>query len=600
MLMEPISALRPGILRRMSIVVAGLAVCAACDQGPTEPRVLDLIADRALYTDGKPMPSGEVFAGDETWVAMNLAPQQSVTCDLDLGKDPVLELTGYLHCGDDQDRTRRGTLRVALGGGSRRSSVVELTLDATTGWSSFEVGLEAGARRRAELRLEADLPDGCALLLREATVTDRVPAPLPVESEPSQILLISVDTLRNDAVGAFGGAVATPHLDHFATESEMWVRHYAAASWTKPSHASLLTGFYPDTHRALGLEQAIDPGLPTLAERFRDAGHETAALVFDCTWLSPRWGFGKGFDSYRVSRWRAARQAGAAARWVLDNRDRDFFFFLHTFEPHSDFKLLPYEAPGLTQQTIAERFGVRGFGCRAGRCASQLVNGLHSGDVPLEERDAEILRASYDEGVRYVDRALGELFDSLRTAGVWDRMLVVVTSDHGEAFGERRQFGHNSLHEEIVRVPLMIKWPRGERAGEIDVTPRSAVDVAPTLLGFAGLDVGGLPGRDLRTPQSEAAVFTGTMAKAVIAGDDKGIFAGDLPPRIYDLSRDPGEEDATPVASPAQLRVLRALLREHRQQSLELWRVFGSRAETENVVLSESERERLRAFGYLE
>jgi len=468
------------------------------------------------------------------------------------------------------------------------------------GWWLHEVDLGRAVRRSVELWLEAELPDGCALLLREATVRHRVAAPQPTESAPTQILLISIDTLRNDAVGALGGAVATPHLDRFAAEAEVWSRHYAAASWTKPSHASLLTGFHPETHRAVTLEQAMDPAIPTLAGRFRYADLMTAALVFDCTWLSPRWGFGKGFDSYRVSRWRAERQGGAAAQWVLDHRDDNFFFFLHTFEPHSDFKRLPYEAPGLTQKAIAERFGVPGFGCRGGRCASQFVNGLHHREVPLEPHDAEILRHSYDAGVRYLDRAMGELFNALRASGMWDRMLIVLTSDHGEAFGERGGFGHNTLHEEIVRVPLMVKWPGGEHAGEVHHDPCSAVDVAPTLLGFAGLPADGLPGIDLHSRPSDAAVFTGTLAKAVIVGHDKGIFSGELPAEIFDLGADAGERNNIAEIDTGRTSALRELLGEHRQQSLALFRAFGSQGEAGDVDLSERERERLRAFGYLE
>jgi arylsulfatase A-like enzyme len=421
----------------------------------------------------------------------------------------------------------------------------------------------------------------------------------PLPEPPKQVLLISVDTLRYDAIRAFGGTEDTPNLDRFVAESESFSRHYAAASWTKPSHASLLTGFYPDTHRAISLEQAMDPAIPTLAEKFRDAGLETAALVFDCTWLSPRWGFSKGFDSYQVTRWRAGRQARMTANWVLDHRDDGFFFFLHTFEPHSDFKLLPYEAPGLTREVIAEQFGVLGFGCRSGSCASQFVNGLHHREVPIEPGDPEILRHSYDEGVRFVDRSLGELFEALRSEGVWDQMLVVVTSDHGEAFGERGEFGHNSLHEEIVRVPLVVKWPGGKSAGKVDSTPRSAVDVAPTLLDFVGLGADGLPGEDLRTPRSEPAIFSGTLAHAVIVGDDKGIFSGELPARIFHLGIDPGEvEDGTDIV-PDRARALRRLLQEHRQRSLELFQKYGSPRPTGEVVLSERERERLKAFGYL-
>jgi arylsulfatase A-like enzyme len=220
--------------------------------------------------------------------------------------------------------------------------------------------------------------------------------------------------------------------------------------------------------------------------------------------------------------------------------------------------------------------------------------------VATDELDSEILRYTYDEGVRYLDRAMGELFNTLRNSGIWDRMLVVVTSDHGEAFGERGEFGHNSVHEEIVRVPLIVKWPGSENAGVIRSDPRSAVDLAPTLLDFAGIETSELPGENLRRPGTQPQIFAGTLAKAVIVGKDKAIFAGSLPARLFDLGDDPGELNDIAATGSSRVAELRAALREHRLRSRTLLEAFGSSTEIGEVVLSESERERLRAFGYLE
>jgi arylsulfatase A-like enzyme len=577
-----------------------LSSCVVEDQGPTEKRILDLIVEKNLAAGGTVVQASEVVAGDETWLSITMPSSGRLAADLDLGSDPHLILRGVVRCEESGNPYPIGFLRGGVRARGRHLSRFEIELDRTNRWWQREVDLGSGRVGPAQLWFETDLPEPCSLLLNEASIERRVAAPQQVGGWPKQILLVSVDTLRNDAVGALGGNVATPHLDRFAAEAESWSRHYATASWTKPSHASMLTGFHPETHRAINLQQAMDPAIPTLAERLGSVGLETAALVFDCTWLSPRWGFGKGFDSYRVTRWRAARQARMAAEWMLDHRAEPFFFFLHTFEPHSDFSILPYEAPGLTRGRIDELFGVSGYGCRGGRCASQFVNGLHHGEVLADRHDAEILRYSYDAGVRYLDHALGELFDTLRASGVWDHLLVVVTSDHGEAFGERGEFGHNSVHQEIVRVPLMVKWPGGENAGAIRSDPRSAVDLAPTLLGFAGLDAGELPGEDLRHLRTQRPIFAGTVAKAVIDGDHKAIFAGSLPVLLFDLSADPGELSNIADMGSSRVADLRHLLREHRHRSRALLEALGSTTEAGEVVLSESERERLRAFGYLE
>ncbi len=581
-------------------VVLALFGVVACDRGPSQVRYHDLIATHALGIDGRQLRAREVFSADETWVAVTMPLDRPVTANLELHNNPVLTLAGCLDCGTDAAGSSEGVLKGAVRAADGTEVAIDLDFSVAEGWWRQEVSLALLGGGVASLNLDAEAPEGCVLYLREATLRQKKPEGLPVGELPTQILLISVDTLRSDAVGAFGGLVATPHLDRLAAEAEIWTRHYAAASWTKPSHASMLTGFYPDTHRALQLNQAMDPAIPTLAERFRTAGFTTSAMVFDCAWLSPRWGFGKGFDSYRVTRWRAGRQARAVSEWVLAHRDEPFFFFFHTFEPHSDFKLLPYEAPGLNRTTIAERFGVSGFGCRKGRCASQLVNALYRDEVPREPLDAEILRHTYDAGVRYLDASLGTLFDSLRSSGLWDQMLIVVTSDHGEEFAEHGGFGHHTLYEEILRVPLLVKWPRGDQAGTINESLSSSVDLAPTLLEVAGLPADGLPGDHLHRRPAHALVFAGTLARAVVRDYDKGIFGGAGPRRIFDLAADPDEELNLVESDPQLSRVLETLLREQRRRALALYRRLGSQREPGEVVLSDRERERLEAFGYLQ
>jgi len=478
---------------------------------------------------------------------------------------------------------------------------VAVRVDRSAGWWRHQFDLSRLKGLQVTIGLKSQVPDGCGLLLREVTIHQKVALEPTPEDPPVQILLISVDTLRSDAVDPPASGVATPHLDDFAGEAERFSRHYAAASWTKPSHASILTGFHPDTHRAVQLHQGMDPAIPTLAGRFGAGGFKTAALVYECGWLSPKWGFAKGFDSYRMTRWRAGRQASAAARWVYAHRDEPFFFFVHTFEPHSDFKALPYEAPGTNRRTIAEVFGVEDFGRRNGRSASQFLIALDRDEIPREPMDREILRKTYEGGVRYLDEALGVLFDSLRSSGVWDQMLVVVTSDHGEEFGEHGGFGHGSLYEEIIGVPLLIKWPYSERAGETRAGPSSSVDLAPTLLHHAGLPADGLPGVVLGSRSSDDPVFSGTIARAVISRSFKGVFGGPEDTReVYDLGVDPGELVNLAARNRDQVKRLRELLRLQRQQSAALFRRFGAEPAAGEVVLSESERERLRAFGYVQ
>jgi hypothetical protein len=572
-------------------------LATGCSRPNLELRSRDLVGEHDLRTGGQVLRPREVLAADETWLALSLEAGQVATATLELAARPRLALAGCLDCGGAAPAG--GLLRVTVRPENGRPFEHRVELDARAGWWRHELGLEQVGEGGVELELSAELPAGCVLHLSEATLTDGR-SPRPVAEGRTQILLVSVDTLRRDALGAFGGEVETPALDRLARESEAFTRAYATASWTKPSHASMLTGFHPDTHRALMLDHSIDTALPTLAERLRSGGLTTGALVYDCTWLSPRWGFGKGFDSYRVTRRRVGGQAAAAAEWLLDHRGEDFFFFLHTFEPHADFNILPYEAPGLNRAVIADRFGVTGFGCRGGVCAAQLLGALSRGEVPAESGDREVLRATYDEGVRYVDAALGLLFDRLRGSGLWDELMVVVTSDHGEEFHEHDGYGHETLHEEILRVPLIVKWPKGRRAGEVSEAPCSGIDLAPTLLAAAGRTSDELPGCDLATLPADRVLTAGTLERMVIADGLKAFFGGRTGDRLYDLGADPGETSDLAAARPADLQRLAALLDRERRAALELHRRLGSAGGGDQVALGEAERERLRAFGYLE
>jgi arylsulfatase A-like enzyme len=588
----------PGAVLVMLVVLVGSVACA---KRPTETRVVDLVVEGALFADGRALRSAEVFANDETWFAVALSPGQRVTTELVLGRDPVLKLGGCVSCEESSADDLAGVLRGGIGSAGDGQPEFEIGLGVVDRWWQSDVLLEDGGEERRQLWFEVELPEGCSLLMREATIRHRMAVPQTVPEPPIQILLISVDTLRYDAVGASGGdGAATPNLDRLATESESFSRHYAAASWTKPSHASMLTGYHPKVHRAQLRSQAMDPSIRTLAGRFRDRGLSTAALVFDCGWLSPQWGFSKGFDSYRVSPWRATRQALWVARWILDHRSEPFFFFFHTFEPHSDMHVLPYEAPGVNRSTIALRFGVEDFGCRQGRCASGLLEGLNTGLVTREPQDAAILRDTYGAGVRYLDTALGTLFDILRESEMWQHLLVVVTSDHGEEFSEHGGFSHRSVYDEIVRVPLLVKWPHGARAGLTQDVVCSSVDLAPTLLEFAGCPTEGLQGSHIHRRDPESPIFSGTLDRAVLSNGYKAIFSyrsEDV--RLFNLEDDPEELTNLAEALPDRVKDLKEILLARDERDLALWREIGSVRPPGEVELSEGERERLKAFGYL-
>lgn len=307
----------------------------------------------------------------------------------------------------------------------------------------------------------------------------------PVPAGPD-VILISVDALRADRLGIYGGpAGLTPALDRFAADAVVFDRAYAQEPWTLTSHMSMLTGLYPDVH-GVDLGRPLAPSIWTVVERLRDAGYRTAASVMGCYWLSPEFGYEAGFDRYEEDDRPAAPRVDAAARWLLAD-ERPGFLFLHLYDPHSDFGVLPYEA---SERSIA-RFAP---GATAGfdawtppGGASEALHRVNTGELAMPDSLRAATAALYDAGVHDTDRALGTFFDALRAAGRYDDAWIVVLADHGEALGERGLFMHGDLMEATLRIPLLVKQPGNAGAGTRIDRLVETVDVAPTVLATVGL-----------------------------------------------------------------------------------------------------------------
>ncbi|HTK28216.1 MAG TPA: sulfatase, partial [Vicinamibacterales bacterium] len=255
----------------------------------------------------------------------------------------------------------------------------------------------------------------------------RTPAPIRSGScTGCNLLLITIDTLRRDRVGAFGGTGGlTPHLDALAASGLRFTDAYASAPLTLPSHASIFTAVSPPVHgiRTNGLLR-LGPSLPTLATILHDRGYRTGAFVGAFV-LDARFGLNRGFDVYddrygehhegdetEGAERRAEDVVKPAAAWISAGSS-PYFAWVHLYDPHE-----PYRAP--------EPF------------ASQ--------------------HAPYDAEVAYTDAMVGRLFDSLQAAGRLDRTLVVVSADHGESLGEHGERTHGVfVYDVTTRVPWIIR-----------------------------------------------------------------------------------------------------------------------------------------------
>lgn len=613
-------------------------------------RYEDFVTDAADLS--APDPRRQETCADQTHWVRPWKPGEELVFPLDLGGEPRLVLNFCRRGGGAGEVVAR----VSAGG---REIVERWPVAGPVRWQRHEVDLSMLAGEAVEVRLDARLPESAEVLLRAAYVRHRTesaagwprsgvqvewdemeagrkaagadgrgaaaadrpqgavgatagaagqgggePPRQRTEAGP-RMLLVSVDTLRADAVRALvegESRVVTPNLDGLVADAEVFLPHRAAGSWTKPSHASLLTGLPASVHGAVEPEEPIHPAVPTLAGRLAAAGLATGGLVHDCVWLNPKFGFHRGFDDYRSVKWGTGQLVRGAVNWIAAHRHQPFFFFLHTFDVHSDFARLPYEGEGVTRWTVKVRYGVGGYGCRLGHCSSGLLEAISRGEVEPLPREDEILRDLYSAGVTETDARLGLLLRDLRRMGLYDDMLIVVTADHGEMLLDH---GNLTLHgkpwEPVLEVPLIVKWPRGERAGRVTQVPTSALDVAPTLLALAGADARDLPGDDLRRPRRERLIFSGAPGWwAVYRGDLKALFRADGSRRLYDLSRDPAEEHDLAAQHGDELDRLHDELRSMIDGSHRLRERYGAaRQRARDSDLTADERRRLRALGYL-
>lgn len=610
-------------------------VGSACRPPASTLRYDDLVTDRGALV----RPTGDSPAqhpcADQTHFSRSLDAGRTLSFSLELGRAARLVLD---FC--SPSRTG-GELRVEVRGAGATAPVTgSFPLRRRPAWVHREMDLARLSGTTAGFSVTPVWPEGSSLLMRDLYVVHRTrePATWPHpgvslggerwQDEPAsapagersaggrargrpQILLVSIDTLRDDVVGPLDsspeGRSHTPNLDRLAADGEVFSPHYAASSWTLPSHASLLTGYPVPVHRTgIDRRMSLPSHVPTLAERMHDAGLATGAAVHDCEWLNPSSGLHRGFEDYRSERWSTGQLSRAAVNWIASHRDEPFFFFLHTFDVHSDFAQLPYEGRGATVAKVRRRFGVRGYGCRAGECASGLLRSILDREIEPLPRERAILRYLYRAGVRETDAELGRLFSDLRELGLYERMLIVVTSDHGELLLEHGDTLHGRPWEEISRVPLIVKWPDGAKAGTTSSIPTSAVDIAPTLLSVIGATLEGLPGEDLREPVRDRPVVTMSGFWTLRHRSMKAIFSDHTPGGVsllFDLANDPAESADLAARRPRDLDRFRNLWEEEARRYDEIRRRLegGSRGDDgESQPLSEERRRRLRSLGYLE
>jgi arylsulfatase A-like enzyme len=448
----------------------------------------------------------------------------------------------------------------------------------------------------------------------------------------TNLLLLTVDTLRRDEVGFFaGGPSITPSIDSLATEGAAFLEATSCAPWTLSSLAAIHTGHYSSTTGVFTGKNRLAPGFQTLASILTRNGYHTRAIGRN-TWLKPVFGLAQGFEVYdsgpvddlpstqqrrllleRLIRPKQIRTnhvdgdaSGAASRVVIEKAlaflrgytsERPFFLWLHINNVHA-----PYEPKGDYLPAVEDYSGPFTY-------TSGTVVRLRIGDR-LTESDKTRLKELYQGEIRYADRLIGQLLSTLRQTDLARSTVVVFASDHGEEFWDHGSVMHgHTLYEELLRVPLVFSWQDGIRPGQRISTPCSLIDIVPTVLTVLGVrHVVSFPGMMLLENQSthDRARFAEGLEffdeqKSVTLRGWKLVASEDLESnQLFYLPNDPNETINLVRERPEMAAELTDTLVSHLQRCRrEADRLQLDRAASA-VRLTARLRDQLRAQGYIE
>ena len=354
------------------------------------------------------------------------------------------------------------------------------------------------ARRAAVLTLAVG---SCLMIVGGCERRTQPHAGGPPATQPN-ILLISVDTLRPDHLHCYGYARDTsPNIDRLAAEGALFENVISSTSWTLPAHAALFTGLADTVHGCVDTDRRLEDSRHTLAERLRESGYATVGF-FSGPYLHPVFGLSQGFDeyidctSYPELSERVIERKGTVDGHQIETRahsditnprvyqqvrdwldagpPQPFFMFIHMWDVHFDFiPPPPYDEmfdPDYQGSVTGERF-----------LFNAAINTL------MPKRDLEHVIALYDGEIAWTDMHIGKILDDLDSLGLRESTLVALVSDHGTEFFEHELKGHRqSLYDEVIRIPLIVRYPRRVPQGQRYSEQVRIIDVLPTLLELVG------------------------------------------------------------------------------------------------------------------
>jgi arylsulfatase len=406
-------------------------------------------------------------------------------------------------------------------------------------------------------------------------------------------VLIVVDTLRSDHLPSYGYRRDTaPRLRELASAGVLFERVIAPSSWTKTSMASIMTGLNPDRHSVRGVEDVLSDTLPTLATALADAGYRTIGINTN-PWLEPGFGFAAGFDVYDTRVFSPASEVNRVAlAYLREQRRRPLLLYIHYMDVHAPYR---FREARLQDRPLI-------LPDRGAIADETLEHGYRKEKLRGPGVQERVLRL-YDAGIRAADDGIAELLDSLAREGTLENAIVVVTSDHGEAFREHGTTEHGrNLYPEVYEVPLIMSWPGHLPAGTRIRTQVRGIDLAPTLLHMVGVPIPpGLDGSPLLPLESKASKERVAIA-AVGLNDyipDLDYVAVVSPDRLYIRERRSGSIEFYDLARDPDARHDLGASHPDVEHYAGLEGAEGGPS-TSKARLDEATRERLKALGYLE
>ena len=440
-----------------------------------------------------------------------------------------------------------------------------------------------------------------------------------------RVVLVIVDTLRRDALGCYNpGIESPPKIDQFARECTLFTHAYSSAPWTYPAVTSILTGLSPRVHTLVDGKSALPEKVPTLAAAMKEAGYHTAAIGFNGL-LTSRSKLDRGFAEYHwfpqpsvhVDNFEiglthslvkmcgdrkpdASGLTDVAIQWLKNHADRDFFLWLHYFDPH-----MPYVPPKEFQpqdNELRER-GDRFMETRAGRMGSTART--------AEER--AWVSALYDGEVAFVDAQVGRFFESLRQLNLYEDTLIIFTSDHGEEFWDHGRFEHgHTLYDELIHVPLLVKMPGVPSLASVEAAVATQA-IAPTVFELCSVPAPATESMPqsfsalLKTPAdpfnemplfSGAPIFHEPQESVVFEGMKyvRGLLSGQE--QLFNLREDPGERNSLVFQDPVSVEKGRQLLDAARVADDRTSEKLGIQ-KTDSDLLNSEDIRSLEALGYL-